>query len=153
MEWRHTSLHGKPKPDRLWPVGISFARWFGQKNVLLDCLEHGETVYDNTYCKTIPQLHRPIQNKRCDTLSHRVASIHDNAGSHTSDIPQRLLTDFGWETSLLYLAPSNLHLLFASESFPFWTRDSRVTMLSNKRLPLSYHQRRHRSSFCVYSMW
>jgi histone-lysine N-methyltransferase SETMAR len=84
---------------------------------MMEFNQQGTTIMSKMYCKTLKELFRVIQNKRCGMLTYSVLVVllHDNARLHTAASIEALLEHFNWELfdHPLYssdLAPSYCHL-------------------------------------------
>jgi histone-lysine N-methyltransferase SETMAR len=75
----------------------------------------GATLTGKLYCKLLAKLKSAIIRKGGDMWEDRVFLLHDNAPSHTSNIAQAAISDFGF-TQLTHppyspdLAPSDYFL-------------------------------------------
>lgn len=117
MQWRHSASPKAKKFKQARSAKKIMATVFWDKKgiLLIDFLEHGETINADKYCETLRKLRRAIQNKRRGLLSSGVVLLHDNARPHTAAATGQLLDRFRWDIFdhppySPDLAPSDYHL-------------------------------------------
>jgi len=117
MTWKHL---GSP-PMRKFKTNPSARKmmatvfWDSRGIILMEFLQHGQTVNAVRYCETLEHLREAIRRKRPGLLSRGVVLLHDNATPHTSAKTLEWLQKYNWEILQhpAYspdLAPSDYHL-------------------------------------------
>lgn len=99
-QWKHSESLGRlVKFKRTFCNKKLMATVFwDQTGVLLtEFNERGTTITSSSYCDTLQQLRRAIQNKRRGMLSSGIVCLHDNACPCTAAQTQDLLQKFKWE--------------------------------------------------------
>lgn len=117
MEWRHSSSPKRVKfKQTISARKIMCTVFWDRKGVLLvEFLSRNETINAASYCETLKNLRRAIQNKRRGKLSKGIVLLHDNARPHVANRTKDLIKSFKWETLdhppySPDLAPSDYHL-------------------------------------------
>ena len=96
--------------------------WDRKGVLLIEFLPRGETIYRETYCQTLKNLHHAIPNKRHGMLTNGVVLFHDNAWPHTARDTQNLISKFGCKQIdhppySLDLAQSDFHIFLHLKTF------------------------------------
>ena len=83
--------------------------------LLVEFLPRNETIKAASYCETLNNPRRAIQNKRRGKLSKGIVLLHDSARPHVANRTKDLIKSFKWETLdhppySPDLAPSDYHL-------------------------------------------
>jgi histone-lysine N-methyltransferase SETMAR len=128
-EWDHSHSPSKLKKFKQTSTRKVLATVFlGQEGVLLvEFMPKGQTFNAASYCATLKQLRRAIQNHWQGQLSTGVVLLDDNAHLHTAASTHALLTDFAWDVFFhplysLNLAQSDFHLFTHLKQFLGGTR-------------------------------
>jgi hypothetical protein len=101
--------------------------------LMAEFMQQGTILMSEVYCKTLKQLHRVIQIKRCEMLTSSVLLFHDNARPYTDGCTQALLKHFnlGLSHQPLYspdLAPGDYHLFTYQKN---WLRSQYINNKSS----------------------
>jgi histone-lysine N-methyltransferase SETMAR len=114
----HTHLPNKPKnfKQTLFARKLMAFVFLDRKGVLIvEFMQQETTIMSQVYCKTLKELHKTIQNKRCGILTTGVVFLRDYVQLHTAARTRALLERFSWEffdhpPYSPDLAPSDYHL-------------------------------------------
>jgi hypothetical protein len=103
--------------------------WDRKGVLLVEFIPKGQTINATSYCATLKQQRRAIQNHRQGQLSTGVVLLQDNACPHTATSTHALLADFAWDVFFhpysSDLAPSYFRLFMHLKLFLGSTRMGR----------------------------
>ncbi len=116
MVWK-TATEPAPKKFKTVPSSgkvMATLFWDREGPLLLEYMQKGSTITQQTYFDTILRLRDAIKRKRPGKLRRGIVLLHDNARPHTAALMQWLYTDLQWDVfghpaHSPDLAPSDFH--------------------------------------------
>lgn len=71
--------------------------WYNKEILLIEFLDHEDTVNANVHCEMLKNVRHGIQNKICTKLTDGILFLHDNTWLRTAKQTKEELTQFSWE--------------------------------------------------------